>query len=486
MKAPYLILFGFLICGLRVQAQHYQAFYPDSTRIYRQGTDLFTMGQTGISPNDSNMYRGYHIMEHDSDHCPPDSPFSYPVANPYAVSWMGDSVLVLDSMTIFYAKDGWPIRFPTHLSSGQSWEMAVDTGGRKYMALVNTLNNESFLDVSDSVATIGISVLDPNGIPIPAHPISSVKIKLSKHHGFVQCLPWGRFPEDTNLYSLTPRGLMTYGEAYNLAVGDHFQTYIEFSYPTYCSIWDYRVITKSWSGGQDSLFYQIRRARTDIVPNDPQVYHEVDTLDWTFTTAMLASLIESRFPWQTYSVVGGVGDLRYSAYNEVYGCIARLAPKANKGVLYWQNGSDSCLNHRPSASTGGLMVYLEGLGNVWQHRDWEGILYEEEVVYYHKSTGSWGDPILNVDNDLAGQFALRVGPNPAREQLSIWLNLSERSEVQFYLTDFQGKTISRIREEMLSAGEHIFYQDLNRLPEGLYLLHLGVGDQKVIRKIWHR
>lgn len=80
--------------------------------------------------------------------------------------------------------------------------------------------------------------------------------------------------------------------------------------------------------------------------------------------------------------------------------------------------------------------------------------------------------VVNVQEHLQANLALKIYPNPVVDQLNIQSNF-EQGELQLQISDMQGRTV---HSEQQSAGAEIQLQ-LYHLPAGMYLLRIQNGQQ---------
>jgi len=82
-------------------------------------------------------------------------------------------------------------------------------------------------------------------------------------------------------------------------------------------------------------------------------------------------------------------------------------------------------------------------------------------------------------SNLVEQNELSVFPNPVTNgQVTVSFNLESSEQVQYTLTDVQGKVIRVLKNEQLGAGAHQEMVKFGNDLKGIYLLNVRIGDQQ--------
>ncbi len=100
------------------------------------------------------------------------------------------------------------------------------------------------------------------------------------------------------------------------------------------------------------------------------------------------------------------------------------------------------------------------------------------------------DRTTSTENDLMREAAIRLYPNPFREQLRVALQLNQsQRQVQMLVFNSVGQRVQTIVFENAQAGENTFDLNLSGLPAGVYWLQCqldgGVQLMKKVVKIIH-
>ncbi|MEM8556758.1 MAG: CotH kinase family protein [Bacteroidota bacterium] len=109
-----------------------------------------------------------------------------------------------------------------------------------------------------------------------------------------------------------------------------------------------------------------------------------------------------------------------------------------------------------------------------------GQTYDDEVAYlrtFLRDRGAWLDanlPRLVVADEPApaapGAASLSVYPNPSAGQAQVSLRVSEAGPVRVRIVDALGRTVARLHDGEVAAGERKFGWEARRLPAGLYVV----------------
>ncbi|MBD3399603.1 MAG: T9SS type A sorting domain-containing protein [Candidatus Coatesbacteria bacterium] len=105
--------------------------------------------------------------------------------------------------------------------------------------------------------------------------------------------------------------------------------------------------------------------------------------------------------------------------------------------------------------------------------------YYLELIDHSGRSTEYG-PVTVVLPETSGVRALSAAyPNPARDAVSLELNLPESENVNVAVYDLSGRRVATLTEGELSAGRHLIAWNCAAAPEGLYLVRL-VGEAGVL------
>ncbi len=133
--------------------------------------------------------------------------------------------------------------------------------------------------------------------------------------------------------------------------------------------------------------------------------------------------------------------------------------------------------------TGDSIYSLQGLnfgpfpGQVVAADDRIVIIAEEQKIVVLKSSAT------GIKN-IAPDFEVVLFPNPASKQISLSLNLSEATTIDFKLIRMNGLVMRNETLGFLSQGVHNFPVSLNGLSTGLYIVQLQSKQGMVTKKLF--
>ena len=88
-----------------------------------------------------------------------------------------------------------------------------------------------------------------------------------------------------------------------------------------------------------------------------------------------------------------------------------------------------------------------------------------------------------LENEFASQLQLRLGPNPASDQIHLSFFLSDSKEVTLSLMNMRGKRLLMPFSGRLNAGQQHVDIFSGHLSTGIYILRLQIGQQQISRMI---
>lgn len=122
-----------------------------------------------------------------------------------------------------------------------------------------------------------------------------------------------------------------------------------------------------------------------------------------------------------------------------------------------------------------------------------GLLTEEVGYYYDTYDEIWKEDsrtkhyystITGIEeNHQVSKNSISFFPNPATDMSNITISLSSDDEIELYVTDLSGRTISTIAKGFYSTGSHDFAFYSVNLPTGFYLINLKTKDGIITYKV---
>ncbi|MEM7369645.1 MAG: T9SS type A sorting domain-containing protein [Bacteroidota bacterium] len=90
--------------------------------------------------------------------------------------------------------------------------------------------------------------------------------------------------------------------------------------------------------------------------------------------------------------------------------------------------------------------------------------------------------IIYLERVLPGPQLFRLYPNPASDQLHLFLGIPEQASASFSLTDMWGRTVHQEMRQ-LHSGNQEQVLDVNTFARGLYILRIRIGKEVLTKKI---
>ncbi|MBP6456457.1 MAG: T9SS type A sorting domain-containing protein [Chitinophagaceae bacterium] len=91
-------------------------------------------------------------------------------------------------------------------------------------------------------------------------------------------------------------------------------------------------------------------------------------------------------------------------------------------------------------------------------------------------------PMSNTSLQEVG-FQYDIYPNPSNNELNIDLNLNNNQNVAYSLVNMVGQKVVDKKKENVTSGINKLQINTSSLPNGIYFLHLSVGDRNLSNKI---
>ncbi|MEO1436653.1 MAG: chondroitinase-B domain-containing protein, partial [Bacteroidota bacterium] len=93
---------------------------------------------------------------------------------------------------------------------------------------------------------------------------------------------------------------------------------------------------------------------------------------------------------------------------------------------------------------------------------------------------SYNTSVLTSTIETIGQLTkgLRIGPNPVKDRLTLYLDLNSAAHLDLSVLDFQGRVLKVFEQHDLSSGSQAIDLNLQDLPAGMYILRSAIRDQR--------
>ena len=90
--------------------------------------------------------------------------------------------------------------------------------------------------------------------------------------------------------------------------------------------------------------------------------------------------------------------------------------------------------------------------------------------------------VNNLDKRNKKEEILTIGPNPARNFISLTINLKRRRHLEVNILDLSGQKVVDFNQHPYQSGQHVVNFDVSRLPEGFYFVQIVENDQVITTK----
>lgn len=94
----------------------------------------------------------------------------------------------------------------------------------------------------------------------------------------------------------------------------------------------------------------------------------------------------------------------------------------------------------------------------------------------------------SAKHQLGASTALRVSPNPFRDETRINFTLDQAQQISLAVYNLQGQLVQRVEDSLLDAGTHVrTWEGTNqagaKMPSGIYLIQLRIADQLINKRV---
>ncbi|MEZ4987760.1 MAG: T9SS type A sorting domain-containing protein [Saprospiraceae bacterium] len=475
MKVALTLFLAAITSHLAFGQNDYQLFRQGVQYIYESTIDAPTNSRfLGVKVADetcTTLYEGlHHLVE-------PDSGLLCAQRKP---SFAGSEVCHYpDSTLINIGTADQPVIFTLLQTSllGSQWflgEWLIDGEMTALMARIDTVQEKTFLGITDSVKYIGLYRQLPNGNLAPANP-SATPIAVSKQYGLISTPYLPALLEDGDVLTLAGISNPTAGiqdvsreACFNQQIGDelHVQklnTVLSTSSYKHVHTTEHLVLTKQWWNIDHTVLYQEFEVMRKIWEDGPDA-----TSDTLFQTEIKDTLVHqyTMLDWldqQPSSILFEPGDV-YSAIDLNTTTLCEITSKYYRYPVY--DAGVECALELIDASQG--VAYANRAGGPYYNHVGLGGYFVRELKFLKLNDGTvCGTPLDITVNDTAPlpeNSFLHVWPNPAREKL--YLSTADGvgwQQVKLY--PITGQSL-----QLMPAVAHDGSVDISQLPVGMYSL----------------
>lgn len=447
--------YNFSTTGVQVLSSYVSSPVIQSIQIYSvvvEGTDsLFYNPQT---------------LRHQEDY----SYYECPIR--LEASWIGKHVQTqAEGMFLFFNQQDDTIRIHSQAEVGESWQVYEFENGNYMEATLMTNEPSTILGLTDSLKTARLQVKDSDGSDV-GHSFNNKTIQWSKNYGLVKFYDMHLFPNATTPFDLVGQSNpelgvqnLTAKEIFDYEIGD--EIHVEYKDDNFGSNYFIHTLTKdvvlakSYAADFSSVTYQYDRTELRYEWNNV-----TGMADTTFFSGMYEETIDfTSFYNQGFSGInfqpnsalqGSPPTVLY--YDDNGRAIKRFYSQIQMYELTcW--GPVIGLGETPSSWV------IQGLGGEYYNRD-EVLTGEEdhkELVYYHKGSEEWGNPInfdvlTTVPNSPQQTSQVQIAPNPFTDILTFDFPAPQEIDHIAFYTIFgkKVKTIALKQRKQLEIDGAIF------------------------------
>ena len=499
-KAVFIVVFCLFSINLlaqqsvdagKTQLNDYQTVYSTRVALFENSEkQIKALRIDSVKTDTDSVFYPFATIQEVSINC-----FS-----PYKASWIGEKVVIKpDGTNLFFNRDGDTITLKTRARINESWIAFQRGDDFRVKAIVQSNGLETFLGLTDSVKTITLTVIAPNGNTL-SHPLNSLHLKISKNYGFVQTLNFYLLPdievhdtqeklENLSLVGLTNPDVgiqnLTWFKAHDFQPGDELHVLEE------TSDWiehagdriGHAIINKAKykylerTDYADSIIY--RFARKQSIETEYPDSTTLELFNDTLKTVVLSYPDFDKLPGEPiFDDIQPVISVHKMFHRSI---ISKNDPEFYEGFY----SSDSiCWGMIVFDGCAKSNTYFKGLGGPYYNCTNCCSLGGEErkLVYYKKGETEWGEklvitsvPEIKTSNDL------KFFPNPVESFVTI-SNPSNIPIKTIELTDFSGRVVQTW--SVNEAGENKL--NIQHIQPGIYLLKAvtkkGITTGKLVVK----
>ncbi len=419
-----LIIISVLIAAeiIRLFGQNYQTFYSHRIALFQNQNGFIKSIRIDSVKylEDSILFPFNNIQE-----------IGFGCFSPYAPSWIGSKIVTQDNeFNLFFNKNNDTIKIKINARLNESWLAYELTNSIKIYAEIINVGDLSFLDLTDSVKTIGFQAYNKDLEAID-HEVNSKYIIISKNYGIIKIFNFYLFPEfeeyqyddciECDLIGLTNPELgtqnLTWKDVHNFEVGDEIHVFYKSHY--WGTAEGYETITKKnirkyiqKEINGDTIIYTVDYKRSTTI-NLNGVY-SYEYFHDTIISIIKSDSIFDKLPGEPiYEEYGAFEYYMIKDEND-------RRSKDKQSEYEWIIGSigDSCWDYNISDGCFPQYSYVEGLGGpyYWCENWFTPGEEENSLVYYKKGESVWGTPLIitNFLESIIDQ-EFQIYPNPTSE-----------------------------------------------------------------------
>jgi len=106
-----------------------------------------------------------------------------------------------------------------------------------------------------------------------------------------------------------------------------------------------------------------------------------------------------------------------------------------------------------------------------------GMLFLDSLMYFGVGTDE------NVAKNSQSKILFSVMPNPVKDNLKIYYEISTAADIYIKVHDITGKELLSATELNKPAGKHQHYFNLKNYQPGIYFCQVQIGNERITKKI---
>lgn len=205
------------------------------------------------------------------------------------------------------------------------------------------------------------------------------------------------------------------------------------------------------------------------------------------------------YPRKLNKTTGGIGTIDMGAYEYLAGSdvplpvtLTSFAGKINQGTieLSWETASETENRCFHIYRNNEMIVEIEGAGTSSEPHQYlysdNGVIPGKSYTYvltdvsFSNKETKYTDKAVTIsipENDIPTEFALGDNaPNPFNPVTTISYQLSENSAVKLSIYDMNGKKVTTLVNDFISAGYHEVSWDASECSSGIYFYRLRLEE----------
>lgn len=467
-----------LITSFYLKSQNYQTLYSDIIPYYEsQNKWIKCIRIDSVKYQKDTIFYPFSNIQQ----------IEYECLTPSGPSWIGSKVIIQNTdYNLFFNIQDDTIKIKTNASLNEKWTAYELLDSTIIIATVIKQDTLKFLNLLDSVKTIGFQVYNKNLIPI-SHVLNNMTLLLSKNYGFVRIFNFYLFPDyninfpefelqEYNLVGLSKPQIgiqnLTWFDVYDFQVED--EIHILYKESWWGSSNDYSTTHKTIikyllrNDYTDSIVYEIEIERSKY-----KIWYDSNTSSYDYIHDIRKSLIVpdsifDKLPGEP--IISEYEACSYYMINDIN--LSKTEPSGYEKICLF---SDTCWTYCDVWGCWPSYSYIKGLGGPYYGCDNFTFMQENKLVYYKKGNKTWGTPLIISDiKDTKLDKDILMFPNPTKDIL--WIKIINLDlPLTFELFNIKGQII--VKKDIVSEVSSISIKSYNK---GIYMYRI-LGNSGIVK-----